>query len=61
MDPLSAVVVPWLGEWATVLVAGLLLSSLSAKLNPKDSEKALKIASKDSQEQEEGFLLLQAR
>jgi predicted NACHT family NTPase len=55
MDPLTALTTlgPWVGEWVTVSFAGLLLSGVSAKLNPKELEKALKIASKDSQEQAE--------
>jgi HEAT repeat protein len=51
MDPITTVVVPWLGEWITVSLAGSLLSGVSQKLNPKDLEKALKVAFQASQMQ----------
>ncbi len=50
VDPITAIIAPWLGEWVTTTVAGSLLSGVSQKLNPKDLEKTLKTASEAARE-----------
>ena len=49
-DPITALVLPWVGEWITTTLASSLLSGVGQKLNPKDVEKALKLANKDCEE-----------
>ena len=49
-DPIATLVLSWVGEWITTTLVSSLLSGVGQKLNPKDVEKALKIANKDSEE-----------
>ena len=49
-DPITTLLLPWVGEWITTTLASSLLSGVGQKLNPKDVEKALKLANKDCEE-----------
>jgi HEAT repeat protein/GTPase SAR1 family protein len=51
MDPVTS----WLGEWVTVSLAGALFSNVKAKLDSKDLEKALKIATLASRDKAENL------
>jgi len=52
MEPVTAMIGGWLGEWATVKVAEALLTGGSSKLNRSDLDKALKKATKEAKEQQ---------
>jgi hypothetical protein len=57
MEPVTAMVGAWLGEWATVKVAEVLLGGVSCKLNANDLDKALKEATKAAQTKENELFL----
>ncbi len=40
MDPVTAMIGTWMGEFATVEITKAVLSGVSSKLNPNDIDKA---------------------
>lgn len=51
MEAAAAAILPWLGEWATVKIAELVLGSVSSQLKAGDLDKALKISAKTADQQ----------
>lgn len=44
LTALGTTIAPWLGEWATVAIAGSIIKGISTQLKPQDIERALKAA-----------------
>jgi hypothetical protein len=50
---LGTAISPWLGEWATVAIAGSMVKGISTQLKPQDIERALKSAVNAAEKQYE--------
>jgi hypothetical protein len=50
-ETLAAQVLPWVGEWATVTIAGAILGTAASQLKKQDVEKALKVAVSAAEEE----------
>ncbi len=51
MDPVTAMLGTWMGEFATVEITKAVLSGVSSKLNPNDIDKAVEAGAKEAYSQ----------
>ena len=55
MDPVSTAIVSWLGEWATVAVAGSVLNGITTTVSSDEVTRSLKVATIVAQDSQRGY------